>query len=178
MFFAISIVDISTFAISTLLGVDMPTERNQESLGFLMGALLRRKRLSFRTLLAPFQVTPRQYAVLSRLWQENSLALTELARRMYADPSSLSRTLVLMEKSGLIKRHSDENDRRVFQLVLSKRGRALKRQLQSRVRAHEDKMVRGLSLAEVELVESAIRKMLCNLGDTPNGIDVSLDDEV
>ena len=155
----------------------MPMDNNQESIGFLLGALLRRKGLAFRALLAPFQVTPRQYAVLSRLWQEDSLALTDLARRLYADPSSISRTLVLMEKSGLIERHRDDEDRRVFRLMLSTRGHALKRQLRPLVQAHEEETVLGISAAEIEVVANAMRRMLENLGGTSADGDHALDDD-
>jgi DNA-binding MarR family transcriptional regulator len=155
----------------------MPGEKNQESIGFLIGALLRRKRISFRALLEPFKVTPRQYAVLSRLWQEESLALTDLAKRLYADPSSLSRTLVLMEKSDLIKRQRDDEDRRVFRLTLSTRGRALKRRLRPLVQAHEEEMVKGLSPAEIDVVADAMRRMLENLGGTSVDGNLVLDDD-
>jgi DNA-binding MarR family transcriptional regulator len=147
----------------------VPVDGDRESIGFLVGALLRRKRLAFRTLLAPFQVTPRQYAVLSRLWQQDCLTLTELARRLYADPSSLCRTIVLMERSGLVQRQRDQQDRRIFRIKLSKRGRALKRRLQRLVRTHEKETVRGLSPAEVKVVSGAMRKMLGNLGGAPAG---------
>lgn len=155
----------------------MRAQNDRESIGFLVGALLRRKRLAFRTLLAPFQVTPRQYAVLSRLWQQDSLTLTELARRLYADPSSLCRTVVLMEKSGLVRRQRDEEDRRVFRLTLSTRGHALKRQLRRLVRKHEQETVRGLSPTEVEVVSNAMRKMLGNLGGSPSGVDPLLEED-
>jgi DNA-binding MarR family transcriptional regulator len=150
----------------------MPSKSNQESIGFLVGALFRRKGLAFRTLLAPFEVTRRQYAVLSRLWQEDGLALTELARRLYADPSSLCRTILLMEKAGLIRRQRDADDRRVFRLILSTRGRALKRRLRPLVQAHEQGTVRRLSPAEIETVAGALRKMLANLGGASTDGDV------
>jgi len=144
----------------------MALDANQESIGFLIGALLRRKRLAFRALLAPYEVTPRQYAVLSRLWQADCLALTDLANRLYADPSSLSRTLVLMEKSGLIERRRDDEDRRVYRFILAQRGRALKRRLRPLVQAHEEEVVLGLSPEEIEATGNAIRKMLENLRDS------------
>jgi DNA-binding MarR family transcriptional regulator len=155
----------------------MPDRRNQETIGFLIGALLRRKRLAFGALLEPYHVTPRQFAVLSRLWQEDGLALTDLARRLYADPSSLSRTLVLMERAGLLRRQRDADDRRVFSLRLSPQGRRLKRRLRSRVQAHEAEMIQGLSPAEIELVAGAMRRMLENLGGAPADGDALLDDE-
>ncbi len=145
----------------------MPARKNQESIGFLVGALVRRKGLAFRTFLAPYRVTRRQYAVLSRLWQEDGLALTELASRLYADPSSLCRTIELMERAGLVRRQRDAADRRVFRIKLSERGRALKRRLRPLVQAHEEETVRGLAPAEIEAVADALRKMLANLGSAP-----------
>jgi DNA-binding MarR family transcriptional regulator len=151
----------------------VPTKVGHESIGFLLGALLRRKGFAFRALLAPFQVTLRQYAVLSRLWQEDGLALTELARRLYADPSSLCRTIVLMEEAGLIRRERDPDDRRVFRLILSPRARALQEQLRPLVQAHEEESVRGFSPVEVERLAGALRRMVDNLGSAPAGADAA-----
>jgi MarR family transcriptional regulator, organic hydroperoxide resistance regulator len=172
---AAHIIDTATIDIANIRA--MSTESRQESIGFLVGALLRRKGLAFRTLLAPYQITPRQYAVLSRLWQEDGLPLTELARRLYADPSSLCRTILLMEKAGLIRRQRDAADRRVFRLRLSKQGRALKRQLRPLVQAHDEDTVRRLSPAEITAVADVLRRMLVNLGGTPADADTLPDDD-
>ena len=155
----------------------MAPAANQESIGFLIGALLRRKGLAFRALLAPYEVTPRQYAVLSSLWQTDCLALTDLANRLYADPSSLSRTLVLMEKSGLIQRRRDDEDRRVYRFMLAQRGRALGRRLRPLVQTHEAAAVRGLSAKEIEVTANAMRKMLENLSDAAAAGDFAFDDD-
>jgi DNA-binding MarR family transcriptional regulator len=140
---------------------------DRESIGFLFGAVVRRRGLAFRAILSPYEVTPRQFSVLARLWEEDGLPLTDLAQRLYADPSSLCRTIVLMEKSGLVSRERDPSDRRVFRIMLNEKGKALKLRLLPRVRAHEQQAIRGLTPSELGVLTGALRKMLKNVSGPP-----------
>ncbi|MFC1852339.1 MarR family winged helix-turn-helix transcriptional regulator [candidate division CSSED10-310 bacterium] len=136
--------------------------RSNESIGFLLGALLRRKSLVFRALLLPYHLTPRRYAILSRLWEEDGLHLNELAHRLYVDSSSLCRTLSDMEKAGLLIRRRNSQDRRVFHLYLSERSRALEAVLLPHVKKHNERMLSGISEESVESLRQTIRQMLVN----------------
>ena len=148
--------------------------QRKKNIGFIIGSLLRRKKLAFISILEPFGITPRQYAVLFSLWEEGRQPLTELATRLYADASSLSRIVLLLEKSGLIQRRRDENDRRVFRLMLAPRGEVLMQQIWPLVEAHEARMLRGISKDEIERVAAAMQKMIANLS-APSVDDATTD---
>ena len=150
---------------------------DRESIGFLFGAVLRWRGLAFRAILGPYEVTPRQFSVLARLWEEDGLPLTDLAQRLYADPSSLCRTIVLMEKAGLVRRERDSSDRRIFRIMLSKKGKALKTRLLPRVRAHEQQAIQGLTPSELEVLTGALRKMLKNVIGPPGNEPPDCHDE-
>lgn len=143
----------------------------KESISFIMGALLRRKKLTALALIEPFNVTLRQYVILSRLWHEGRQSLMELAKQLYADPPSLSRTILRLEKSGLIQRERDSVDRRIFTLQLSESGRQLIGRIKPILAEYEKQMMAGLSSEEILVVTAAMRKMIHNLEDIAEAQD-------
>ena len=149
-----------------------------ESISFIMGALLRRKKLTALALIEPFNITLRQYVILSRLWHEGSQSLMALAKRLYADPPSLSRTILLLEKSNLIERERDAVDRRVFTLKLSPSGRELMQQIKPILAEYEKQMMAGISAEEISVVTTAMRKMIHNLENIAEAQDANQSSEV
>lgn len=133
------------------------------SIGFLLAVLSRRKNLSFRALLAPHGLTPRQFGVLAALWREPGLPLGEVAGRLYVDQTSLSRTVFSMERAGLLRRIRSTSDRRVLRLHLSERGAALMAELRPLMEAEGRQLLRGLSRTEVAVLRRALTKMIDNL---------------
>lgn len=133
------------------------------SIGFLLAVLSRRKNLAFRALLAPHGLTPPQFGVLAVLWHQQGLPLGEVAGRLYADQTSLSRTVFAMERAGLLRRRRSASDRRALQLHLSERGAALMTKLYPLMEAEGRRLLRGLSRSEVAVLRRALTKMIDNL---------------
>ena len=67
------------------------------------------------TTLAPFNVTPDQFVLLSLLKDpadKEEITQQELVRRASSDPNTVRSMLVLLEKRGLVKRRSHKTDGR------------------------------------------------------------------
>ena len=79
----------------------------------------------FKAELAPFGITPGQYAILSCLWEEDSQTPRQLAERLSLDSSSITGILDRVEQKGLIQRQAVPRDRRALQVVLTDKGQAL-----------------------------------------------------
>lgn len=79
----------------------------------------------FKVELAPFGVTPGQYAVLRCLWDEDAQTARRIAERLLLDSSTITGLLDRMEQKGLIEKHSDPRDRRALQVVLTEEGKSL-----------------------------------------------------
>ncbi len=79
----------------------------------------------FKAELAPFGITPGQYAILSCLWDEDGQTPKQLADRLSLDSSSITGILDRVEQKGLIERQPCPRDRRALQVVLTAKGRAL-----------------------------------------------------
>lgn len=79
----------------------------------------------FKAELAPYGVTPGQYAVLQCLWDENGQTAKQLAERLFLDGSTVTGVLDRMEQKGLIIKQADPKDRRALQVNLTDLGRKL-----------------------------------------------------
>lgn len=83
----------------------------------------------FKAELAPYGVTPGQYAVLKCLWDENGQTARKLAERLSLDGSTITGILDRMEQKGLIEKMADPKDRRALQVMLTPAGRKLEEPL-------------------------------------------------
>jgi len=134
-----------------------------EPIGFLLAMAHRRNGLIFRSLLTPYRLTPRQYGILARLREEDGLSLAELAARLYADATSLCRTLYTMEKKKLLKRVRDQQDHRVVHLFLGDAGRDVMDRLHPLVERHGRWMLEPFTPTEIDTLRAALRKLIANL---------------
>lgn len=98
----------------------------------------------FKADLAPYGVTPGQYAILKCLWDENGQTAKQIAERLCLDGSTVTGILDRTEQKGLIEKKVDAKDRRALQILLTDAGRALEGPL-------------------TKVIEEANRKALANL---------------
>ncbi len=97
----------------------------EQCLNFALTKAQRHVNQLFKAELAPYGVTPGQYAVLKCLWDENAQTARKIAERLVLDSSTITGILDRMEQKGLIEKHSDPKDRRALQVVLTKAGKDL-----------------------------------------------------
>ena len=76
-----------------------------------------------------YDITPEQWAVLNRLWEQDGLSQVELAERTFKDKPSTTRILNLLEQKGVVHRRRDAEDGRVIHVYLTKTGKNLKAKL-------------------------------------------------
>lgn len=69
-------------------------------------------------------ITPLQYAVLC-IVNTASITINELARKLMLQPPSLVPVIDSLEESKFLERKNDPNDRRKIQLVMTKKGQKL-----------------------------------------------------
>lgn len=104
-----------------------------------------------------------QGKILYVLWQEDGIAINTLAKRVGLANTTLTSMLDRMETAELIRRVSDERDRRKSRIVLTEKARAL----QGKYDEVSDKMNTlyyvGFSEAEIQQFEDYLRRILKNL---------------
>lgn len=146
-----------------------------EQVGFLLASIVRCKRLWFRNLLAPHAVTPRQYAILARLWERDGRTVNEIARQLFADVTALSRTLGRMERAKLVSRVRCASDRRACEVRLTAKGRTVLERIQPEIHAAERQMLSGLDERAVSTLKQLLRTVLANVA-VADGVTIPIDE--
>ena len=110
-----------------------------------------------------YDITPEQWAVLNRLWEEDGLSQVELAERTFKDKPGTTRILNLLEKKGVVARRPDENDGRVLRVFLTKMGRELKEKLIPCAQEVLTKSGKNLTKEELAQFKLTLNRILNNL---------------
>ncbi len=99
---------------------------------------------------------------LEALWSENALNMGQLAERAGLEKSTITGLIDRMERSGLIRREADRNDRRAIRILLTPKGESVKDDVAAAVRlAYEDLAV-GLTAAEVDTAVKVLEGLIEN----------------
>jgi MarR family transcriptional regulator, 2-MHQ and catechol-resistance regulon repressor len=88
-------------------------------------ALVRRKiSIVANSLLKETGLGTRQYIMLRALAKEGELTMTDLADQCMTDLATISRSLVQLQKSGLVEKNQSKEDGRIWIASLTKKGQA------------------------------------------------------
>ena len=118
-----------------------------------------------------YGLTRAQWAVLSRVERTEGLKQTEIAETMEMQPITLTRLIDKLCDAGLIERRTDENDRRVNRLYLTKAARPLMAKLAVLKSELTETALASLSVAdthrlvdELESIKDNVREALLSSG--------------
>ena len=108
-------------------------------------------------------MTRAQWAVLVRLEREPGITQSRLAALTDVEPITIGRLVDRLEANGLIERHADRDDRRIWRLTLTRKSAAILRQIAAfRRELHED-MAQGLDEASLGTLVGCLQRMRANL---------------
>ena len=107
--------------------------------------------------LSAFDITPVQYAVLYCLWENDRRSPKEIAERLKLENSTISGILERMEKKGLIERSISKEDRRFVQVLVTKKGASLEKDVLSAVEEVNDEVMSVFSEDECESLKAHLR---------------------
>jgi DNA-binding MarR family transcriptional regulator len=94
-------------------------ERIEDCIRFMIGKAAQQVSRRAREVLAPYNVTPVQYAVLKALSDRDPPSGVEIGRRLALDSASVTGVLDRMESLGLVERRPNPKDRRGQLIVAS-----------------------------------------------------------
>lgn len=95
--------------------------------------------------------------------QERDVFQRDIEKAFSISRSSVTVTLQLMEKNGLIRRESVAQDARLKRIVLTQKAKDLHRQIEADILAFESNLARGISEEEQEVFLRVAKKMQENL---------------
>ena len=104
-------------------------------------------------------VTADQFVLLATLQRGHALTQRELARRMSSDPSTVRAMLVLLEKSGLVRRETHPTDSRARTVALTGAGKRKFRQLWNAGESIRSQMFDPLLPGEAESLIQLLTKV-------------------
>jgi DNA-binding MarR family transcriptional regulator len=116
----------------------------------------------------PIGMTALQYTALTVLERHPDLSSAQLARNSFVTSQTMADMVTALEERGLVERHRDAADRRRLVLALTKDGRALLRRYRGKVSALEERMLSGLTAAQVAELRHSLAVCRANLAERPS----------
>jgi DNA-binding MarR family transcriptional regulator len=114
---------------------------------------------------APHGLTTLQFTTLSVLHRHGApLSTSQLARRAFMTPQSMSEVIHALERKGLIKRNPHPNHRRTLPAALTAKGRRVLAACEEAVSELESRMLEGFSDNDREQLLEMIKAAVRNLG--------------
>ena len=107
-----------------------------------------------------FGITGPQLWVLKTIYQNGSLPLGELSKRMYLHPSTLTAAVDRLEKKGYVFRNRIEKDRRVINVQLTHKGNSLAKRAPKPIQGKMIYGLRKLKKDEVFLIYRSVEKLV------------------
>ena len=97
-----------------------------DSTGFLIGQLFIKSRLYLNSRFRTYNVTVEQWAILTRLWQEDGISQSVLAEKCNKDLPTVTRIVKILKNKALVRVLKDDEDRRTSVVYLTAEGKQLK----------------------------------------------------
>jgi len=97
----------------------------EDQLCFPLYAASREIIKAYRPSLEPLGLTYTQYLTMMVIWEERSVSVGELGRRLHLDSGTLTPVLKSLETKALVKRRRSKADERVLIAELTPEGEAL-----------------------------------------------------
>jgi len=138
---------------------------HDSAIGFVVGRTSHILRNAFRvTFSAAGQgITPDEWGILNRLWEQDGQRPGDLANSTIRDRSTVTRLLDGMVKKGLVRREVDPNDRRALRTWLTPEGRDLRNKLIPVVEGLLSRTTRGISENDLRTTVKTLRRFQSNL---------------
>jgi len=141
----------------------MSDQTNLESLNRLLGRVCRLHHARIHEGFEGLGLYRGQPPVLHFLWEQDGMTHSELAERLHVTPSTITKMINRMEKSGFVERRADAKDHRVSRVYLTDEGRAVQGEVKEVWRAIESETFEGFTLEERVLLRRFLMQIRDNL---------------
>lgn len=104
-----------------------------------------------------------EWRVLACLHDQDGEMITRLADYSLVEQSRLTRIIDQMDEKGLVKRKTDDLDRRRVRVYLTARGRKLTKELVVDAKSHEQQLLASLGQAKSGDIKNTLKMLLSSL---------------
>lgn len=151
----------ATAPLAALLEDDLlPPSR---SVGYLVRQTHRAFTRALQARIAPHGVSIGMWYFLRVLWQEDGISQRELSQRVGMMEPTTASALNNMERKGFVRRLRNRTDRRIVNVFLTERGRALRRELLPLAAAVNEVALRGVSADDIGKLRAVLAKLQAGL---------------
>jgi DNA-binding MarR family transcriptional regulator len=149
---------------SGAVGVEKVPAHTEPGVSYAVARLHQRLFAGITERVSPYGLTTLQFTTLSVLSRHGApLSTSQLARRAFMTPQSMSEVIHALERKGLIKRNPHPNHRRTLPATLTAKGRRVLAECDAAVSEFEDSMLAGFSekdrAAFLDMVKAAVRNL-------------------
>ena len=141
---------------------DAGSYRPEDSVGYLMRAILNCVGHEVERQLADTALTNAQWIPLYKLYRNESSNVAQLARNCNLDNGAMTRTLDRLEAKGLCKRVRSEVDRRVVNIELTEAGTQAASVIPKVLCGVQNAHLSGFTAEEFETLRGYLRRILSN----------------
>ena len=113
-------------------------------------------------------ISPEQLTVLSLLWKKDRVTQQELCNITFKDKPNMTRLIDSLEKKGLAKRITDENDKRNNLILLTPEGKAIEEKAFLVANATMRKALVNVTPQELAIGQDLLKKIFNNMQGKPN----------
>ena len=111
---------------------------------------------------APLEVTAAQFVIIANLLKGHANSACELCKFMDYDRGAMSRMIDRLETKGLIRRVALAHTRRTMALEVTEAGKAAFPKMQACLTKVVNRLLKGVTKAQVREVEKTLKRMLAN----------------
>ena len=139
--------------------------RKVEISGFIIERTAKKMKQSFKRILKEreAEITVDQWVILQELKKENGLSQFEIAARTFKDAPTVTRIIDLLCKKELLERIPDTDDRRKFNIFLTKAGESKIVKVLPMVESFRAEAWSGLSDKEINQLKNTLNTIFKNL---------------
>jgi DNA-binding MarR family transcriptional regulator len=134
-----------------------------QSLGFLLGDVLRLMRADFRRSASGLNLTPALARLLLYVDQKPGCSQTELANYLDVTTVTIGRMISRLENCGYVSRVADAVDRRAVRVYVGKSARPLLGRMNRLVAMTTEHATRGLNSTDLDALTNILSRMRVNL---------------
>ena len=116
-------------------------------------------------------ISPEQLTVLSLLWKKDRVTQQELCNITFKDKPNMTRLIDSLEKKGLAKRITDENDKRNNLILLTPEGKAIEEKAFLVANATMREALVNVTPQELAIGQDLLKKIFNNMQGKPNKED-------
>lgn len=112
---------------------------------------------------AGFSITIDQWLILKNIQQNPEVNQHELSRKVFKDSASVTRIIDILVKTNLLKRETNEQDRRKNFLRVTEKGSDILSGVQHIVLQNRAQALKGIELKELEALKKNLQQIIKNV---------------